>query len=115
MVEINKNDIIEEFENGFSIYYIPSEKDTNVNGSVHGGVLFWLCDEAIGRYVTSKGLKGAAADSNIHFYRPAKINERLTATVSERKVGRKLGIYLVELRNAEGKLLADSLFTVVFA
>ncbi len=99
----------------FTISYMPTPDDKNINGVVHGGVIFHLCDEAIGQYVTLSGKSGAAADANIHFYRPAMINEKLSATVSERKVGRKLGIYLVEVTGDEGKRIADSLFTVAFA
>lgn len=93
---------------------IPSEDDINVNGVVHGGILFYLADEAVGRYVTEKGLKGAAADSNIHFYRPAFPNELLVVFVSERKVGKRVGVYMVEIKK-EDVLIADALFTVVFS
>lgn len=109
----NQNEKVNDAK--YCISMVPNEENANVNGSVHGGVLFLLCDEAIGRYVTSLERKGAAADANIHFYRPAKIGERIYATVRERKVGRKLGVYLVEITGPDGKLLADSLFTVAFS
>ena len=107
--------IIQETASPFSISCCPSDEDRNVNGFVHGGVIFYLCDEAVGRYVTSLGKTGAAADANIHYYRPGMVHERITATVFERKAGRRLGIYLVEARNKQGKLLADALFTIAFS
>mgnify|MGYP003305746077 CR=1 FL=1 len=115
MFELRDVDIVEVPGEKFCITFSPSDKNVNINGSVHGGVLYLLCDEAIGRYVTAMGRKGAAADANIHYYRPGKPGEPLFATVSDRKVGKKLGIFLVELTNGEGKLLADALFTVAFA
>jgi len=114
MFELRDVDFIEESTEPFSVSLCPSDKNLNVNGTVHGGVIFTLCDEIIGRYVTSIGRKGAAADASIHYYRPANAGEKITATVHERKVGKKLGVYLVELTNPENKLIADALFTVAF-
>ena len=99
----------------FSIAYTPTAEDQNVNGAVHGGVIFHLCDEAVGRYVTAQGKAGAAADASIHYYRPARIGERLTAQVSERKIGRRLGVLFVEVQSEQGKRVADALFTIAFA
>ena len=107
--------IIQTADIPFSVSCIPAREDANINGFVHGGVLFYLCDEAIGRYVTALGKKGAAADASIHYYRPAHVEEEITASVTERKAGRRLGVYLVEVTNREGKLIADSLFTVAFS
>ncbi len=107
--------IIQEPGEPFSISYDPDEKDLNVNGTVHGGIIFYLCDEAIGRYMTALGKKGAAADADIHFYRPAFPGNRITVTVTERKAGRRLGVYLIEAKNDQGKLIADSLFTIAFS
>ena len=107
--------IIQVSSEPFALSCRPTQDDRNVNGKVHGGVIFYLCDDAVGRYVTAQGKVGAAADGSIHFYRPANIGETITATLSERKVGRRLGVYLVEARNEEGKLLADALFTIAFS
>ena len=82
----------------FSFSFTPSSTDANINGVTHGGVLYYLCDEMIGRYVTAMGRKGAAADANVHYYRPAPIGEEIIATVSERKIGKRLGTFLVELK-----------------
>ena len=100
--------------NDFSVSCIPSEYSRNINGTVHGGVILLLCEEAIARYIVRKGRKGAAAEVHIHYYRPAGVGERITATVTERKVGRKLGIYLIEVRNNAGVLLADTVTTIAF-
>ena len=99
----------------FVLSYRTTKEDQNVNGAVHGGVIFHLCDDAVGRYVTALGKTGAAADANIHYYRPGKIGEKITAQVTERKMGRRLGIFLVEARGEQGKLIADSLFTIAFS
>ena len=107
-------DIVQESTDPFVISFMPSEKYANINGFVHGGFLFYVCDDIIGRYVTSIGRIGAAADGNIHYYRPAVTDKRLYAYISERKSGKRLGTYFVELKNEDGTLIADALFTVVF-
>lgn len=114
MVEFKDKDIIQESTEPFRVSYQPNDSNVNINGSIHGGVMFYLCDDAIGRYVTSLGRVGAAADASIHYYRPGKPGEKMIATVLERKIGRRLGVLLVELRNEAGVLLADSVFTVAF-
>ena len=101
-------------ENEGSFSFTPSPLEANMNGVTHGGILAYFCDEVLGRYVTSLGRKGAAVGVEIHFYRPAPIGDRITATVSERKAGKRLGTYLVELKNSNNQLLADALFTISF-
>ena len=105
---------IQESTAPFSVSYQTAPEDQNVNGAVHGGVIFHLCDEAAGRYVTALGKTGAAADASIHYYRPGRVGEKIIAQVSERKLGRRIGVLLVEVWNQEGKRLADALFTIAF-
>ena len=113
MFEVRDLDIIQESTDPFTISFIPSDANLNVNGVIHGGILSLLSDEVVGRYVTSKGRKGAAADMNMHFYRPAVAEKKILATISERKVGKRLGTYLVELKDEKGTLIADAIFTVL--
>ena len=97
------------------ISYVPTEENLNVNGTVHGGVMFFLADDLMGRWVTAKGWTGAAADAEIHYYVPALPGERIFATIDERKVGRRLGVLQVEITNEAGKRIADAVFTLAFA
>lgn len=101
-------------ENAFSVVMEVTEVHLNTQGVVHGGVLFTLCDQAVGAYLVYKNLKGLAVDGNIHYYRPAQRNDILTATATERKAGEKIGVYLVELVNQDNKLIADGLFTAMY-
>ena len=73
-----------------------------------------LCEESIARYILHMGRKGAASDAHIHYYRPAKIGERMTCSVTERKVGKRLGTFLLEVRNDAGVLLAETMTTIAF-
>ena len=109
-------DIVREDSEKFQLSYIPTEENRNANGVVQGGISYLLCDEAVGRYVTCElGRAGAASEGSIHYYRPAAVGEKMIATVNVRKLGKKLGIFLVELTSEKGVLLADCMFTVAFA
>ena len=108
-------EIVQESQAPFRLSYRPGDGDRNINGDVHGGILYYVCDEAIGRYVTAMGRTGAAADGSIHYYRPARAHEKFTVTVSERKVGRRLGVFLVEAKDEQDRLIADAVFTVAFS
>lgn len=109
-------DIVREDSEKFQLSYIPTEENQNANGFVQGGISYLLCDEAVGRYVVGElGRAGAASEGSIHYYRPAVIGEKMIATLNVRKLGKKLGIFFVELTNEKGVLLADSMFTVAFA
>ena len=40
-------DIKQESTEPFVISFMPSERYANVNGYVHGGILFYVCDDII--------------------------------------------------------------------
>lgn len=86
----------------------------NMQGTVHGGILYTLCDQAVGAYITYQKRKGVGMDGSIHYYHPALKGDLLTATAYVRKSGRKVGVYFVELKNQNGKLLADGMFTAMY-
>lgn len=104
------------YTDGDSFSVVMEAKDIHMNthGTVHGGILFALCEQALGAYTAYKKLDGVGMDGSIHYYRPAFAGDTLTATAYERKGGRKVGVYFVELKNQDGKLLADGLFTAMY-
>lgn len=101
-------------DDSFSVIMEVRDIHLNTQGTVHGGILFTLCDQAVGAYLTFKKKKGVGMDGNIHYYRPANKDEILTATAYERKSGKKTGVYFVELKNQNNKLIADGLFTAMY-
>ena len=86
----------------------------NDHGTMHGGLLYAFCMEAVVFYVERLNRKGAAMEGNIHYYRPAFLNDCLKAVIHERKNGKKMSVYLVELINQESKLIADCLVSVMW-
>lgn len=111
LLGINKAQVSDD---SFSVIMEVRDIHLNTQGTVHGGILFTLCDQAVGAYLTYKKIKAVGMDGNIHYYRPAKKGETLTATAYERKSGKKTGVYFVELKNQNDKLIADGLFTAMY-
>ena len=101
-------------DDSFSVVMEIKDIHMNTQGTVHGGILYALCDQAVGAYITYRKRKGVGMDGSIHYYHPAYNGDTLTATAYERKSGKKIGVYFVELKNQENKLLADGLFTVMY-
>ena len=102
-------------DDSFSVMMDVGDIHLNTQGTVHGGILFTLCDQTVGAYLAYKKKKGVAMDGNIHYYRSAQKGETLTATAYERKSGRTIGVYFVELKNQNNELIADGLFTAMYS
>ena len=101
-------------DDSFAVVMNVEDSHLNMQGTVHGGILYTLCDQAVGAYVAYKKMKGVGMDGSIHYYRPAQKGDVLTATAFERKAGKKVGVYFVELKNQDNKLLADAVFTSMY-
>ena len=101
-------------DDSFAVVMNVEAVHLNMQGTVHGGILYALCDQAVGAYVTCQKMKGVGMDGSIHYYRPAQKGDTLTAVAYKRKSGKKIGVYFVELKNQDNKLLADGLFTTMY-
>lgn len=101
-------------DDSFSVLMEVKDIHMNLQGTVHGGILYTLCDQAAGAYIAYKKRKAVGTDGSIHYYRPARKGDILTATAYERKSGRTTGVFFVELKNQEQKLLADGMFTAMY-
>ena len=104
-----------EEENG--VWYLPftvTENHLNFHNTFHGGMIYFYALEALSQYMVLKDQEGVGMEGSIHYYRAAKPGDRLKACIHERKVGRTVGTYFVEILNEAGKLVADSLFTIMF-
>lgn len=98
----------------FSVVMEVKDIHLNAQNTVHGGILYTLCDQAVGAFVAYQNKKGVGMDGSIHYYRPANKGDTLTAIAKVRKSGKKVGVYFVELKNQDNKLIADGLFTTMY-
>lgn len=98
----------------FSLKLKITEQLLNPKGTVHGGVLFSLCDSAVGTYIAFQKKWAVTIDSTIHFYRPALSGDVLTASINERKNGRTISTILVEVYNGKAQHIADAIFDMYY-
>ena len=106
---------IEELEDGGATVELDLTPELlNPLGMAHGGTIFTLCDIAAGSAAASQGTVAVTLDSTIHYYRPGRCGKKLTAVAYERKRGRKVSVYMVEVHDDEGKHIADATFTMFY-
>ena len=81
----------------------------NPLGMVHGGCIFSFADTIGGLAATSKNpqVKVVTLNSSINYLKPAVDTAKLVADTREIKYGSKVAVYEVNVRNAEGELLAN--------
>lgn len=111
---IGFHEIIINDDNSLSVVLKTKKHHMNYHNTIQGGIQFMVCDTAIGAYLIHINRLGVGMESSIHFYRAAKEGDTLTATVYERKCGKRVGTFLVELKNQEDVLIADVTYSVMF-
>lgn len=72
----------------------------------HGGVLFSLADVAFALAANSHGGLAVGLEVSANYMRPVMPGERIVAIAEERHRGKHTGVYLISLRNADGKEVA---------
>jgi len=79
----------------------------NGHGICHGGYIFSLADSAFAFACNTHGEVTVAQHGAIDFLRPGKSGDKLIATATEVSRGRRVGLYDVEVRRDDGKLIAS--------
>ncbi|MFN8496735.1 MAG: PaaI family thioesterase [Anaerolineae bacterium] len=95
--------------------FTPREYHQGYPGILHGGIIFSILDEVIGRVCLAHGVWMVTAKSEIRFRQPVPLDGTLTAVGEiERRKGRLL-VARGELRLADGSVGAEAEFTYVQA
>jgi len=98
---------LEKIAPGFAQVGMTVRPDmVNAHGTCHGGVIFTLADMAFAYACNSANHSTVAAGADIDFLAPARPGDVLTATARESAQAGRLGVYDMEVRNQEGKLIA---------
>jgi LAO/AO transport system kinase len=84
----------------------------NFNGTCHGGAVFALADTAFGLASNSHGRLAAGIDAHITYQTAAREGERLVATATEVSRSRKLAVYRVDVKRADGAAISSFTGTV---
>ena len=90
------------------------DKHLNAIGIVHGGIMYTICDQTVAAYDICLGRKAVGMDGSMHYYRPAHKGDILTSYLTDRKVGHRTTVHMVELRNQENVLIADAMYTSMY-
>ena len=78
----------------------------NGHGTAHGGLVFALADSAFAFACNSRGVVTVASGCSIEFLAPAREGDELVAEANERALDGRNGVYDVDVRNADGRLVA---------
>lgn len=98
---------------GYSKLAVDVREDMiNFNGSAHGGAIFTLADAAFAAASNSHGQIAVALCMNINYRLPARAGMRLIAEGFEESLGRRTGLYRIEVRLEDGTLVASAQGTV---
>ena len=79
---------------------------TNGHGSAHGGMVFALADTAFALACNSDDEVTVAASASIEFVGSVAPGAVLSAVAAARHQGGRTGVYDVEVRDADGRLVA---------
>ncbi len=103
---------ITEMEPGYAAGEITlTEHHRNVIGSVHGGCIFTLADTVSGAAAISMGYRATTISSDFHFLSPALTCQKLISSARLIKDGKTIGVYDVDVRDENGKLLSKGTFS----
>lgn len=83
-----------------------SDSMINGLGVCHGGYIFTLADSAFAFACNGYDRVTFAASASIEFLLPARAGDLLVAEARQAYRGKRRGIYDVEVRNQEGRLVA---------
>jgi len=83
-----------------------TEDMLNGHGVAHGGYVFTLADTAFAYACNGENVATLAQHCQITFVAPGKQDERLTATATELSKTGRSGLYDVEVRGGDGRLVA---------
>ena len=97
---------VEEIGPGYArVVKDVTAEDANPVGVPHGGVYFSMADTACGSAMAAHGYYAVTVSTAYNFLRSAKLGDRLTAEARERKPGRSICFFDIEVRDQDGTLL----------
>lgn len=103
---------IEEISLGYARASVPISEDfLNPVGSVHGGCQFTLADVTGGAAAVSHGFQVVTLDSSFHYLNAGLDTAKITAEARELKSGKRTLVYDVSIKDQDGKLLSEGIFT----
>ncbi len=98
---------LDEVRPGFARLRMTVRADMlNGHGTCHGGIVFALADSAFAFACNSRGVVTVASGCTIEFLAPVREGDELVAEAQERSLEGRNGVYDVDVRRADGRLVA---------
>ena len=98
---------IEEVGPGYARVRMAVRADMlNGHGTCHGGIVFALADSAFAFACNSRGVVTVASGCSVEFLAPAREGDELVAVATERSLEGRNGVYDVDVRTADERLVA---------
>lgn len=105
---------VTELNEGYAVVHVKiTDELQNPTHSVHGGLLFTLCDVACGSAASSYGIQITTVDSSFHYLRAALNVSDLFAEAQEIKHGRRVMVFEADVTDSEGTLYCRGIFTIM--
>lgn len=83
-----------------------SEQMTNGFRIAHGGITYSLADSALAFAANTHGQQAVSVETSISHLKPVHIGDELIATAQERRMGRRSGIFDIEIHNQKDECVA---------
>lgn len=83
-------------------------KEVMLNGFriAHGGVAYALADTALAFASNAHGQKCFSIETSISHVKTVELNDTLTATVEEKSITKRIGVYWIEISNQKNEVVA---------
>jgi acyl-CoA thioesterase len=98
---------LEEVRPGYARLRMAVRADMlNGHGTCHGGIVFALADSAFAFACNSRGIVTVASGCSVEFLAPAREGDELVAVATERSLEGRNGVYDVDVRTVDERLVA---------
>jgi acyl-CoA thioesterase len=98
---------LEEVRPGYARLRMAVRPDMlNGHGTCHGGIVFALADSAFAFACNSRGIVTVASGCSVEFLAPAREGDELVAVATERSLEGRNGVYDVDVRTVDERLVA---------
>jgi acyl-CoA thioesterase len=92
---------------GYARMSMPVREDMlNGHQSCHGGFIFSLADSAFAFACNSHNFTTVGAGCTIDYLAPGRLGDLLTAEAVEQALAGKTGVYDIQVRNQDGRMVA---------
>jgi acyl-CoA thioesterase len=101
LVELNPGHAVVEMDS--------SDEDANIFGTIHGGAIFSLIDEAFQASCNSHGRVAVALNMTVTYHQPPEKNSRLRAESKEIHRSQRTGTYDIRVTDDKDNMIASCL------